>query len=268
MSSKLLRVIDVPPVVLLEYAVNGNSVDWSSISTDTANLEVVTVNQIGDTLSSYFIEGDAVFYDNTVDLEYYSEPYNEVNRYEIGRFITPYGINLSLGPDGWTWIYDVTDYLPLLRDSVELEAGNWQELLDMKFAFIHGTPPRDVKRVERFWNGTYYLNNWDDVVLPYTHIVEDGEEMFKLVTRASGHGFGTGNNCAEFCYNTHSVKVDGIEHWSWEIMQECADNRSIHKEVRGFMIEDCMVPGDKVTQQDLELTGFVGDEFEVGTISS
>ncbi len=258
------ELVEVPPVSVVEYAVNGNSVNWTSIEYGyPANLEVVTVNQIGDTLSSYFIEGDAVFYDNTVDLEYYSEPYNEVDRYEIGRFITPYGINLTLGPDGWTWIYDVTDYLPLLRDSVELEAGNWQELLDMKFAFIHGTPPRDVKRVERFWNGTYYLNNWDDVVLPYTYIVEDGEEMFKLVTRASGHGFGTGNNCAEFCYNTHSVKVDGIEHWSWEIMQECADNPLYPQGGTWIYDRAAWCPGDKVTQQDLELTGFVGDEFEV-----
>ena len=65
-------------------------------------------------------------------LEYYGEPFEVVDRYELGRYITPYGINLSLGDDGWTWIYDVTDYLPLLRDSVELECGNWQELLDLK----------------------------------------------------------------------------------------------------------------------------------------
>ena len=60
----------------------------------------------------------------------------------------------------------------------------------MKFAFIHGTPPRDVKRVERFWNGTYYLNNWYDNVLPFDYLLKKAE-MFKLITRASGHGFGT-----------------------------------------------------------------------------
>ncbi len=32
------------------------------------------------------------------------------------------------------------------------------------------------------------------------------EEMWRLKTRASGHGFGSGNNCAEFCYNTHKVQ--------------------------------------------------------------
>ena len=51
--------------------------------------------------------------------------------------------------------------------------------------------------------------------------------MWRLKTRASGHGFGSGNNCAEFCYNIHKVKVDGQELWSWQIMQECADNASV-----------------------------------------
>jgi hypothetical protein len=60
------------------------------------------------------------------DLSYYQAPYEVINRFELGRYITPYGIQLDL-EDGWTWIYDVTDFAPLLRDSVELEAGNWQE---------------------------------------------------------------------------------------------------------------------------------------------
>ncbi len=258
------KSVEVPPVSVVTYEVNGYSVDWVDIQYGwPAGQEVVTTNNMGDTISSYLIEGESVEYDNTQDLEYYGVPYEVIDRYEIGRFITPYGINLTLGSDGWTWIYDVTDYLPLLRDSVDLEAGNWQELLDMKFAFIHGTPPRDVKRVERFWNGTYYLNNWDDNVLPFDYSAEEGEEMFKLITRASGHGFGTGNNCAEFCYNTHSVKVDGVEYWSWEIMQECADNPLYPQGGTWIYDRAAWCPGDKVTQQDLELTGIVDDEFTV-----
>ena len=186
-----------------------------------------------------------------------------INRFELGRFITPYGINLTLGPDGWTWIFDVTDYLPLLRDSVELEAGNWQELLDMKFAFIHGTIPRDVVDLDAFWKGSFELNSWDDNVLPYEHQAVEGAEMFKLITRASGHGFGTGSNCGEFCNNTHSVKVNGVEHWSWEIMQECADN-PLYPQGGTWMFDRAgWCPGNKVTQQEMELTDYVDDEFTV-----
>ena len=32
--------------------------------------------------------------------------YDEEIETEVGRFITPYGINLSLGPDGFTWVFD------------------------------------------------------------------------------------------------------------------------------------------------------------------
>ena len=255
---------EVPPVSVVSYEVQGNGVVWTDIQYGwPEGMEVITLNELGDTLDSYLLEGESVQYDNTSPLEYYSEPFDLINRYEISRFITPYGINLTLGSDGWTWIYDVTDYLPLLRDSVELEAGNWQELLDMKFAFIHGTPPRDVKGVDAFWKGSYGLNNWDDNVLPYSYEAQDGEEMFKLVTRASGHGFGTGNNCAEFCYNTHSVKVNGLEHWSWEIMQECADNPLYPQGGTWIYDRAAWCPGDKVTQQDLELSDIVDDEFTV-----
>ena len=44
--------------------------------------------------------------------------------------MTPYGIGLSLGQFGFRWVYDVTDYLPLFNDTIEISAGNQQELID------------------------------------------------------------------------------------------------------------------------------------------
>ena len=61
--------------------------------------------------------------------------------WEIGRYITPYGNGLSLGDDGWTWIFDVTDFQHLFQgDDVHIQAGNFQELLDMKVVFQSGHP--------------------------------------------------------------------------------------------------------------------------------
>ena len=74
-----------------------------------------------------------------------------IDRYEIALYITPYGINLSLGSQGFTWVYDVTDYVGLLQDSVDITNGNQQELIDVKFAFIEGTPMADVKELTRPW---------------------------------------------------------------------------------------------------------------------
>jgi len=60
-----------------------------------------------------------------------------VEGYELGSFITPYGKRLKMGGEaGWTWVYDVTDYAPLLKGRVDLKSGNNQELLDMKFLLL------------------------------------------------------------------------------------------------------------------------------------
>lgn len=255
----------IPPVSLSSWEVQGNGVVLQNVEYGwPANQLEVVYNQLGDTISYSTISGEILAIENN-QLEYFGEPFEVVDRYELGRYITPYGINLSLGDDGWTWVYDVTDYLPLLRDSVELECGNWQELLDLKFAFIEGTPPRDVKRVEAFWNGTYYLNTWDDQVMSHEYSPEPGEEMFRLVTRASGHGFGTGNNCGEFCYNIHSVLVDSTAIWSWEIMQECADNPLYPQGGTWIYDRAAWCPGAPVATQRFELTPYVSadETFDV-----
>ena len=74
------------------------------------------------------------------NLPYYGEPFELLEHFEIGRFITPYGINLTLGPQGFTWIFDVTDYAPLLQGQVDLSAGNQQELIDLKFVIDKRNP--------------------------------------------------------------------------------------------------------------------------------
>jgi hypothetical protein len=258
-------VIPVPPMSVTQWEVEGNGVVWTDLHYGwDAGLVTTVTTEWGDTLASYALEGEHVNY-NGGQLNYWSAPFEVVDRYELARYITPYGINLTLGPDGWAWVFDVTDYAPLLRDSVELEAGNWQELLDLKFAFIEGTPPRDVENVTAFWKGIHYLSNWDETILPVTYTPEEGEDMWRLKTRASGHDFGQGNNCAEFCYNTHSVNVNGEEEWSWEIMQECADNPLYPQGGTWIYDRAGWCPGAPVKTQDFELTPLVAgqDSFTV-----
>jgi len=250
----------IPATSVSEWAVDGNGVAWESLSYGwPAETETVTRTGGGDVLASYPISGESVVFQNDT-LQYYSPAFEVVDRYELARYITPYGIGLTLGDDGWTWVFDVSDYVHLLRDSVELQAGNWQELLDMKFAFIAGTPPRDVKRMDAFWKGQYNLATFDGNVVDHAFTPEPGEEMFRLKTRASGHGFGSGNNCAEFCYNTHSVKVNGETQWSWEIMRECADNALYPQGGTWIYDRAGWCPGAVVDTKDFELTPLVEDQ--------
>ena len=80
-------------------------------------------------------------------------------KYELLSFVTPYGIGLDFGQGGKTWVFDVTDYGPVLKDAKRFlmdKGGEWQEEMDIKFAFIKGIPPRQVLSVQQIWPADAY----------------------------------------------------------------------------------------------------------------
>lgn len=150
----------------------------------------------------------------------------EVRSHQLQNYVTPYGIGLDLGPNGFRWVYDVTDYLPILRDTIEISAGNQQELIDLKFLFIKGTPPRDVIDMETIWLGNYQHEDIAlDNVMPAVNIeLNPNATQYTLRTRTTGHYFGGFENCAEFCPKDHFIKVDGNKHFEWSVWKECSTN--------------------------------------------
>ena len=230
----------------------------ANIPTDTMYVwptyRTYTFDGNGNAIDSTEVPADGML--QRMDHFYYQDPYEITVRYELGRFITPYGIGLSLG-EGWTWVYDVTDFLPLLKDTVHLTAGNFQELLDMKFYFIEGTPPREVKKVQNLWQGTFALNNFDALVPPRTINLEPDASMFKLRTTVTGHDFSNATNCAEFCPKIHSVKVDDRERWNWQIIQECADNPLYPQGGTWIYDRAGWCPGMEGKIQEFELTPYI-----------
>ena len=215
----------------------------------------------GSVIDSQMVAVDEWLYRQ--DHFYYDTPFELTNRYELGRYITPYGIGLDLG-EGWTWVYDVTDFAPLLTDSVHLTAGNFQELLDMKFIFIEGTPPRDVLSIENVWQGTYPLKDFETRVPPKTIALNPAGEMFKLRTTATGHDFSNATNCAEFCPKIHSVEVNGVQQWSWQIIQECSTNPLYPQGGTWIYARAGWCPGMEATTKEFELTPYItGSEVEI-----
>jgi hypothetical protein len=187
---------------------------------------------------------------------YYGAPFEVVNRFELGRFITPYGNNLSLG-EGWTWTYDVTDFRPLLADSVHLVAGNWQELLDLRFVMIEGAPERDVVRIENLWRGDFALKDQVTKMPPDTLQLDPAASSFKLRATLTGHQFSNPTNCAEFCPKIHSLDIDGITRYSWQIVQECAMN-PLHPQGGTWIFDRAgWCPGMPATTRELELTPYL-----------
>ena len=253
----------IPPVSVVTFEVDDyvpvvSQVDYAWIAGET-----YVIGSTGDTISVVPVAPEYTL--NNEVFDYWQTPFEIVNRYELNRFITPYGIQLDLGSDGWTWVVDVTDWAPLLRDSVELESGNWQELLDMKFVFIEGNPARDVLRVERVWDTNQGLSNFDNVVQTKTISKNPGEAMWKLLSTTTGHQFDNPPNCAEFCNNLQKVEVNEQQIAQWEIMQECADNPLYPQGGTWIFDRAGWCPGMNSTTKEIELTPFVGqaDTFMV-----
>jgi hypothetical protein len=204
-------------------------------------------------------------------ITYYNPPFEIVKDVEIARYITPYGIQFDLGPNGFAWIYDVTDYQDYLRNVVDLAAHNTQELLDLKFAFIEGIPPRDLHKREPIWSdfrsyGFANMANNVDLKAKKIHL-SDSSDNFKIKTRMSGHGQVGNLACCEWVPNDHQIKVDGVSRFNWNIWEatDCGDNPNIGQGGTWPYAREGWCPGDQVKEYEFELTPYVtpGDSVEL-----
>jgi hypothetical protein len=249
------------PKALFEYTPSDNSfhIIASELIWDDATADTLATN--GSTLAATVTPLIETLTNDTIT--YYGAPFELVNDVEIGRYITPYGIGFDLGPQGFTWIYDVTDYQKYLHGIVDLAAHNTQELIDLKFAFIEGTPPRDVHNVEPVWSNfrSYnYAEMANDAVLSAEPVVlSDSSDMFKIKTRFSGHGQVGNAACCEWTPKDHQLIVDGIPRFTWNIWRgtECGSNPNIGQGGTWPYAREGWCPGDMVVEYDHELTSFV-----------
>ncbi len=219
-------------VLVLDSVLNPQiSIIKSTTSIDTSQsgitMTVVDTTYGWESGWSYTYDPYGVVSDSTF-INYTTQLINEYQQttFQLQNYVTPYGIGLDLGPNGFRWVYDVTDYKPLLHDTVELSAGNQQELIDVKFIMIKGTPPREPLKVESIWNGDYQHKDIanDDVMKAVDVDLDPNASSFRIKTRTSGHWFGGFQNCAEFCPKYHNVFVDGVKEFEWLNWKKCAGN--------------------------------------------
>ncbi|MCX6140839.1 MAG: peptide-N-glycosidase F-related protein [Candidatus Kapabacteria bacterium] len=231
--------------------------DHPSIPTDTLLVQeagkLYTYDEAGLKVDSMVVPTQITL--RKVQLPYY----DPIVDFEIGRYITPYGIGLDLGPKGFRWAYDVTDFAPLLRNNVTLSAGNQQELIDVTFLFIKGTPPRDVKQIDQIYydRGAMFPNVLTGTSLPAVDVkLSPLAKTFRLKTITSGHDFSNETNCAEFCPRTHFLSVDGTERFSWLLWKECSTN-PVYPQGGTWLIDRTgWCPGAPVDLYEFELTPF------------
>jgi len=159
--------------------------------------------------------------------------------YEIGRFITPYWVGSEKLPRGWE--FDVTDFKSLLTGDAELKiyTETWLargRVYSVDFDFIYGESAYKYSAVTPLFQ--YNHSSIDGV--PYgtgqainlarTVKLPANTDMAYFRTIISGWGHATPNDaggraCAEWCYRTHIIQLDGqnaFEHYLGPI--GCANN--------------------------------------------
>ncbi len=263
----VIRYLLNSPVSIVTYKIEDRQAVIDSIRYVWEPGTFYTYDEDGNPVDSMTVAAqDSVLQDT---LKYYSEPFEIVNRREIARSITPYGKFLELGPEGFTWVYDLTDYAPWLKGEVDMAAHNQYELIDLKFLFIEGTPPRDVKKIETIWNdneatGIKYKFLSDDSRMNKTEVplLPEAEE-FKVRIRMTGHGHYSNNgnypHCCEWKDNTHYLYVNDNLEYEWHIWKpyECAWNPVYPQGGTWPGAREGWCPGDIVKEQDFELTPFI-----------
>ncbi|MCS6934004.1 MAG: peptide-N-glycosidase F-related protein [Chitinophagales bacterium] len=126
---------------------------------------------------------------------------DHVKYMEVARLITPYGTYMANNSNGfnnsWThpYYFDVTDYAPLLKDSVNVRVhySGWTDAFSarIEFILIEGTPPRTVESVREVY-GAYisYPNHaaFESVAAPKSFSVSGNVVSAKLMLLMTGHG--------------------------------------------------------------------------------
>ncbi len=154
---------------------------------------------------------------------------DSANYVEIARVITPYNIVGGGMPGTCTYFYDVTDYMPLLHDSVTF--ANYIEtyinaprgwLSTIRFALIEGEVQPKPYKVVNLWQKNYLVYG-DTANLPSTHLqnktltVDPNALKVKARIITTGHGQGNTENAAEFSQKQHGIIVgnDTLTYWLW-----------------------------------------------------
>ena len=235
---------------------------WSTYYTD------YVFDDAGKAIDSVFVEPDSVI-NLTTKRVYFNDNVTYSERWEIFRYITPYGNGLNLG-NGVTWTIDVTDLAPLLTGKVHLASpnGGWgdaydqnsQEDLELTFEFIEGTPPRDVINIQRLWSFYHitYDKEFENHVAPVEYTFSDDEKTAVMRVVQSGHGFGgTADNCAEFCRKLGMAKVDGVKQYEQYVWRNCGDNAIYPQGGTWIFDRSNWCPGAEVKPYHYELTPFI-----------
>ena len=186
--------------------------------------------------------------------------------YEIGRYVTPYGVECG-------WSFDVTDYRSILKGEVPILSyiDTWVRpgwLVTIEFHFISGTPNYDYTAVRNIWNEDYVVYGDESIPINIPSVTEyipmDAEAVYlRMIT--TGHGQGNTDNAAEFSYRVHEIHLDGEMEFLHDFWRSDCESNSCSPQNGTWQYDRAgFCPGDKVLHDDFYLEGnlFYGDTIK------
>ncbi|MBN8669752.1 MAG: T9SS type A sorting domain-containing protein [Chitinophagales bacterium] len=193
---------------------------------------------------------------------------------ELGRYITPYA-NAGSPRTPWTWrqryVFDVTDYYTLLKDSATVRINysgySWGFTGNVKFAFVEGTPARNVLGISKLWDGYYNFGGAtpiDNYVTQKSLTAPANTQFAELKFIVSGHGADQ-NYCSEFCKKYYQVKLNGSQIEQKDIWRDnCGKNHLYPQSGTWVYDRGNWCPGDIVFTNTHKLAGVTGgNNFDV-----
>jgi len=226
-----------------------------------ANYYMYSYDSNGDITDSTFVTATDTLYITKTEYYHYFEI---IDKIELGRAITPYANGFST-----TWnrqyIFDVTEFAPLLDGTKKVQAhySGWSDgfTATIDFHFITGTPPRDVISFNPLWHASPKYGEQKDGVHTIENVIDertysmDDATYSELTFTPSGHGFGTGDPCAEFCEKTFSVISNGTntaQESMWK--DDCGENALFPQPGTWLYDRANWCPGEQVPKFKFDLT--------------
>lgn len=184
---------------------------------------------------------------------------NRDDWFEIGRYVTPYGVECG-------WSLNVSDYRSFLIGDVILRSyiDTWVDpgwLVSISFDFIVGNPDYAYTSIRKVWNysNLVYGDNTNPIDIPsYNGYIPSNALASNLRMITTGHGQGNTDNAAEFSYKIHDININDEPTFIHNIWRsDCESNNCSPQNGTWIYDRAGFCPGDKVTPQDFNLLDYI-----------
>ena len=184
--------------------------------------------------------------------------FHEGQRYEIARYITPYGIACG------NWVVDVTDFKSIFLSETSLNSyiqvwgpNGW--LLDADLEFVEGQNDTPHSILSSLWANDYVVygdpgvsHDLDEKSIDISNNTTQSHVRMHI----TGHGQGNTNNAAEFFEVTHAMNINNatlVDDHLWK--DDCNINVCANQAGNWLFPRAGWCPGQEVQPRIFNATG-------------